>query len=308
MSLFLKRPFWGAIAVVAILAGVLSTSAGRQFAQKSLNSLRLQKVQAVNLDLAPFTDPNSNPALHQMMSQMISDKVNVTVNEENQPAADRSAASALAGFSVQLLAARKDAPKLVVGGRHELNMVVDRARVQEILKASGHPEISVPSSLDGASFSVEISRALHAQYGTCPGRPSATNAVAGQVIETAPTTGQFADCVRLTEGPSPVVNTPSGLDVQQLAEIGLQAAGMSAAQANDFFHALDWRSMLTVSVPRQLRSYEQVKVAGTKGTLLSLAGRRGPGYTLLWAKNGMTYALTGFGDAAGAVALADSLQ
>jgi hypothetical protein len=71
---------------------------------------------------------------------------------------------------------------------------------------------------------------------------------------------------------------------------------------------MDWRSMLTLSVPRQLRAYEQVKVAGTQGVLLSLGGRRGPGYTLTWAKSGMAYALTGFGDSSRAVALAASLK
>jgi hypothetical protein len=42
--------------------------------------------------------------------------------------------------------------------------------------------------------------------------------------------------------------------------------------------------------------------------LLTLAGRRGPGYTLIWAKNGMVYSLVGFGDSGEAVALADSLK
>jgi len=307
-SVFTRRPFWVVVIVTAFVAGTLSTSAGREFAQKWLSSLRLQKVQAVNLDLSPFVDANANPALHQMIAQMISDKVTATVNEANQPVPDRAAATALAGFPVQLIDARKDGPKLVVGGRHELNMTVDRSRLQEILKAAGHPEIAMPESLDGASFSVQIPRALHAQYGTCPGPVTATNAIANQVIETAPSAGQYADCVRLTEGPSPVVNVPAGLDVQKLTEIGLQAAGMSADQANQFFHAVDWKSTLTLSVPRQLRSYEQVKVAGVRGTLLTLAGRRGPGYTLIWAKGGMAYALTGFGDSSGAVALADSLK
>lgn len=307
-SVFTKRPFWAVLVITALVGGTLSTTAGRDLAQQWLHSLRLQKVQAVNLDLSPFVDPNSNPALHQMVAQMISEKVNVTVNEANQPVTDRAAATALAGFPVQLIEARKDAPKLVVGGRHELNMSVERARLQEILKASGHAEIAVPALLDGASLSVLIPRTLHAQYGTCPGRVTATNAIAGQVIETAPPPGQYADCVRLSEGPSPIVNAPAGLDIRQLAQIGLEAAGMSAEQANQFFQAIDWKSILTLSVPRQLRSYEQVKVAGAGGTLLTLAGRRGPGYTLVWAKNGMAYTLTGFGDSSGALALADSLK
>jgi hypothetical protein len=307
-SLLTKRPFWIGAAVVVVAAGMLSTSAGRDLASNWLGSLRVQKVQAVNLDLSPFVDTNTNPALHQMVSQMISDKVDVTLNEPNQPAADRTAASALAGFPVQLPQARKDAPRLIVGGRHALKMAVDRSRLQEILKAAGHPEIDVPSSIDGATFSVQIAHAVHAQYGTCPTRVTATNAIAGQVIETAPSVGQYNDCVRLAEGPSPNVNIPPTLDVQKLAEVGLQAAGMSASQASDFFHTVDWRSVLTLSVPRQLRSYEQVKVDGTHGTLMTLASRRGPGWTLIWGKNGMAYSLTGFGDPANAVALADSLK
>ena len=187
-------------------------------------------------------------------------------------------------------------------------MTVDRSRLLEILKAAGHPEIEVPPSIDGATFSVRIPHALHAEYGTRPGRVTATNAVAGQVIETAPSVGQYGDCIRLAEGPSPAVDLPPGFDVQKLAEVGLQAAGMSAEQADQFFHTIDWKSVLSLSVPRQLRSYEQVTVAGVKGTLLTMAGRRGPGYTLLWAKNGMSYSLTGFGDPRGAVALADSLK
>ena len=306
MSILAKRPFW--FAAIVTVAGTLITAPGRRLAGQWLGSLRLQKVQAVNVDFSPFVVANSNPALHQMVSQMISDRVDVAVNEANQPVSDRSSASAVAGFPVQLIAARKDAPKLVVSGRHELKMTVDRSRLQEILKAAGHPEIMLPESLDGASFSVKIPRALHAQFGSCPVPVTANKAIANQVIETAPAAGQYADCVRLTEGPSPVVDLPPNLDVQKLAEIGLEAAGMSEEQARQFFHAVDWKSTLTLSVPRQLRAYEEVKVAGVTGTLLTLAGRRGPGYTLLWNKAGMSYALTGFGDSSGAVALADSLQ
>src|ERR1017187_7270899 len=117
---------------------------------------------------------------------MISDKVEVSVNEANQPVADRSAASTATGFPVQLIATTKDAPKLVVSGRHELKMTVDRSRLQEILKAAGHPDIVLPESLDRASFSVKIPRALHAQFGSCPGPVTANKAIANRIIETAP--------------------------------------------------------------------------------------------------------------------------
>jgi len=44
------------------------------------------------------------------------------------------------------------------------------------------------------------------------------------------------------------------------------------------------------------------------GTLLTLAGRRGPGYTLIWVKNGIDYSLVGFGDSSEAIDLASSLK
>ena len=112
----------------------------------------------------------------------------------------------------------------------------------------------------------------------------------------------------MREGPSPIVTVPSGLDVGNLAQIGLETGGMTPSQAHDFLQTVDWKATLSMSVPRFLRSYEEVKVSGTRGTLLSMAGRRGPGYTLIWAKNGIAYTLTGFGDSSQAVGLADSLK
>jgi hypothetical protein len=105
-----------------------------------------------------------------------------------------------------------------------------------------------------------------------------------------------------------VVNVPPGLDIEHLAEIGLEVAGMNSTQSHDFLQTVDWKSTLSMTVPRFLRSYQAVKVNGAQGTLLTLAGRRGPGYTLIWAKNGMVYSLVGFGDSSQAVDLAGSLK
>jgi hypothetical protein len=119
---------------------------------------------------------------------------------------------------------------------------------------------------------------------------------------------QYDDCVVLSEGPSPEVNVPPGLDLANLSQIGLELAGMTPSQAQQFLQTVDWRSMLRVSVPRSMRSYQAVEVNGAKGALLNMAGRRGPTYTLIWAKNGIVYSLTGFGDSSNAVSLANSVQ
>jgi hypothetical protein len=303
-----RRALWAAgIALVCVMVA-FTTAPGRNLVQKLFSSLRMQKVQAVNVDLSAFVDPNSNPALHQLVVQMISNKLEVTVNDKDQPVSSAAEAAQAAGFPVRLLRARKDPPKLVVTGRHAIQLKLDRTRMQEIVNEAGHPNLVLPQSLDGAGVAVESPPSLRAQYGNCPVPSSATNAIAGNLTGPAPATTQYSDCVRLTEGPSPIVNVPQGLDLGNLAEIGLEVAGMTPNQAHEFLRTVDWKSTLGMSVPRFLRSYETLTVNGAQGTLLTMAGRRGPGYDLIWAKNGMVYSLTGFGDSANAVALADSLK
>src|ERR1700730_6266633 len=127
-----KRNVWLVLIVVVVIAGGLSIPAVRNVALKSLQSLRMQKVQAVNADFSPYVDANANPTLHQMVTQMISDKVQVEVNEEDHPVPDLAGARELAGFDVQLLSARKDTPEIVVGGTHKIAVIVDSSRLQAI--------------------------------------------------------------------------------------------------------------------------------------------------------------------------------
>src|ERR1700730_2179027 len=250
----------GGIAVVFVLS--LVSPAVRNRVQKSLKSLRMQKVRAVNVDLSPFVDANANPTLHQMVVQMISDKVQVAVNENDQPVSDVTAASQMVGFHAQLLSARKDSPILVVSGEHKVNVTVDRKRLQEIVNEAGHPDLTLPQSLDGASLSVQIPRSLNAEYGTCPGPTTATNAITHNITGPTPTTTQYSDCVRLREGPSAIVNVPSGLDVGNLAQIGLETGGMTPSQARDFLQTVDWKAALSLSVPRSPRAYPEGEVGG----------------------------------------------
>jgi hypothetical protein len=303
-----RKSVWLVLIVVVVVAGGLSIPAVRNAAVKSLQSLRVQKIQTVNADFSPYIDANANPSLHQMVTQMISDKVKVETNEEDHPVTDVAGARQLAGFDVKLISARKDAPMMVVGGSHKIDVTVDRARLQAIATEAGHSDIVLPQSLDGQTVGVEVPRSVQLQYGTCPTAANASQVVADNITGPTPTTTQFSDCVRLREGPTPIVNMPSALDVGGLAQIGLETAGMTPAQASDFLHTVEWKAVLTLSVPRSLRAYQTVKVAGTNGTLLSMAGRRGPGYALIWTKSGIVYSLTGFGDSSQAVGLADSLK
>ena len=291
-----------------VIVAAIGLPAGRDLLGRFFHSLRMQRVQAVNVNLSAFTDPNANPALHQMVAQMISDDVVVAANEADQPAATAAAAAQLSGFGVSVLSDSKDAPRFVVLGRHAFNMTLNRARLQSVFNQAGHPEISVPPALEGAPVRVEIPRSLEIQYGKCPTPASATQALANNISGPTPSSTEYSDCVRLREGPNPIVSVPQGVDFEKLAEIGLEVAGMSTSQAREFLGTVNWQSTLVMAVPRFLRSYEAVKISGAKGTLLSMAGRRGPGYALIWSKEGMGYLLTGFGDSSHAVELAESVK
>lgn len=292
------------IAVLVVAAVFFISPAGQRVAGNFFSSLRVQKVQAVNIDLSNFTGPDADPALQQMVTQMISDKVKVTTNQKQESAGDPAAASQMAGFHVQLLTARKDTPELAVAGEHAFEMTIDRARLQEIMKEAGRSDLTLPTSIDGQIVAVTVPRTAMARYGDCPAPSSAT----ANVATPPPSTMVYNNCLLLREGPSPIVNVPPGIDFAKIAEVALEVAGMAPDEAQQFLQTVNWKETLGVSIPRFMRSYEAVKVNGVQGTLLNTAGRRGPTYTLVWAKDGMVYSLRGFGDSTEAVALANSLQ
>lgn len=299
-----RLSLWIAVIIVAVVVAGLSLGPTRRLAENFFGSLRQQKVQTVNIDLSSFVGPNANRSLQQMVSQMISDTVKVTASEKAQPASNAAAASRLAGFPVQLLGARKDTPQLVVRGAHAFQMTVNRARLQAILQEAGRRDLTVPPSLNGATVAVKIPQTLMARYGNCPGRPSAT----ANIATPTPNSTQYNNCLILNEGPSPEVDAPPGLDLGQLTQIGLEVAGMTPAQSRQFLQTVSWKSMLGVPIPRFMRSYQAVQVNGVGATLLDMAGRRGPTYTLVWGRKGMVYSLVGYGDSGNAVSLADSLR
>jgi hypothetical protein len=116
--------------------------------------------------------------------------------------------------------------------------------------------------------------------------------------------------VVVMQGPSPVVVTVPELNLSAVAELGLQISGMNAQEAQAFARTVDWTSTLAIPLPRDAANFETVAVDGVQGVLISNK-RRGnfpPGYSLIWIKNGIVYAIAGFGDAGAAVPMAESLS
>jgi len=293
------RPVWATAFAAALLLVFLAFPPVRSLAQRFLLTLRVEKVQPVSIDTSSLED---NQALQQAVRQMISDKVVVTVDEKEQPAASAEAASELAGFKVRVVGGRADSPEFTVLGRHSFNMTAERARLQDIFNQSGHPDLIVPESVDGAMIAVQIPRGVLVRYGNCE-RPRKD----GQSAQEQSQPAHIQNCLVLFEIPSPLVSVPPNLDVGQLAEVALQVAGLSPGQAKEFSQTVDWKSTLVLPLPRHVRSYNIVDVSGVEGTLVNHFAGPGPNYTLVWVKNGVVYSLVGFSDAGDPVALANSV-
>jgi putative zinc finger protein len=297
------RPVWAGAALVAVLVACFSFAPARSWAQRVLDMLRVQKIAVVPIDTAALEGPQSGSDPGKMIGQFISDNIVVTMRSEPQLVANADQANQLAGFPVHLLSARSDAPKLTVEGEGAFQMTLNRDRLQGILDELGRSDLQLPSSIDGALVAVHVPKAVTAVYGQCP-QHGKSNA------QKPPTVADLASCVTLAEIPSPTVSVPPELNVQQLATLALEAAGMSAQDAQAFCANVDWTSTLVIPIPRDAGSYETTGVDGVQGTLITLRGwaHGMPGYSLLWVKSGIIYSLTGFGSADQAVPLADSLE
>jgi hypothetical protein len=298
------RPAWGALALASLVVAFVSFAPARSWAQKILAMLRVQKIAVVAVDPRILSGRGGDNRPGEMLEHLISDNLVVTMNPgEPQPVASAEQASQMTGYRVRLLSNRSDSPQLKVEGESAFHMTINRERLQGILDEAGRSDLELPASLDGATIAVHIPKLVVAAYGNCPDREKGKAAQPGN--------RDRSSCMMLAEVPSPTVSVPPDLNISQIAEAGLQLAGMSAGDAQAFCQTVDWTSTLVLPIPRDVTSYQTVDVDGVQGTLISIPGwgtHEQPGYDLVWVKNGIIYSLNGHGNAAEAVPLADSLN
>ena len=285
-----RRPVWVGAAAVAALAALLSFSPARSWGQRILMMLRVEKVAVVPVDLDVV-----GPAAHgreKLISQMISDRVVVTM-KPGKPAivTDAEAASSAAGFAVRTLDVLGNPSQIRVRDEAAFHLEVDRDRIIALLDEAGRSDISIPAAVDGSEIAVHIPKAVHMEYGQCSGAGA-------------------EECIHFVQVPSPVISVPPNLNVASLAEAALQVAGLNAADAHTFAQSVDWSSTLVIPVPQNGSSFRNVAVDGVNGTLIENAprGRFAGEYALIWVKNRRVYSLTGIGDSARALAVAESLN
>ena len=292
------------LAAVIILALILSFPTTRALADQILNLFRVQQVVVVPVDFTGMQQLTGNDTFGKQVGDLISNSVTV----DQQPgdpviATDADQASTLAGFTVRVPAGSTPTRISVENGA-AFTLKVDLAKAQALLNEAGRPDLVLPASIDGADVSVTIPSSVSLAFGTCPDPGTQDTG-----LDLGTTSGRkYPDCVILAEVPTPTVSAPAGLDIAQLAQIGLEFTGMTSDQAAAFTQTVDWTSTLVVPIPKNAATYEQVTVDGVTGTLIQRPADDAPQYALLWVKDGIIYAISSLGtDSQQAIQMANSL-
>jgi hypothetical protein len=303
-SMFSRRPVWAGLAAVLLLALAFSFAPVRVWAGQFLGLFRVEQIQVLPIDTTQLSYLTDESTLVKQISQLFAESVTVT-KEPGKPVVTTSTAEAsqLAGFPVRLLGAADGEPVIRVHDGPAFEVVLSRERIQAFLDGAGRSDLVLPASIDGAKISVDIPTEATAAYGECP--------TEADVEASGPDGFELTrSCVLLSQVPSPIVTAPPDLDVAALAELGLQFTGMTAEEARAYSENVDWTTTLVIPIPRNVSSSRQVSVDGVTGTLITRGIDDGvrQRYMLVWVKTGIIHALSGFGTASDAQALANSIH
>lgn len=303
-KLFASTVFRFAATAVLLLTVTLSFPQTRALADQLLNLFRVQQVKAVFLDFTGMQEITGQSPIGEQLSQLLSSSMTVT-KQSTKPVtvADAAAASQMAGFTVRLPQGQTAANIRVMRGS-AFTFKIDQVKAQALLDEAGRDDLQLPASIDGKDVSISVPAGVSAAFGTCPafegGDPSEFHE--GSVGR------RYADCILFAQIPSPTVSAPADVNVAMLAQIGLEFTGMNHDEAAAFTNSIDWTSTLVIPLPKNAATYKQVNVDGVTGTLIERPDDDEPGFSLIWVKNGIIYAISGVGkNAEKAVQMAGSL-
>jgi hypothetical protein len=296
------RPAWAAMAVIAVLAVALAFEPVRAVANSFLGLFRVEQIRVVQVDPGQLEQQFGSSS---QLEQMLTDHMQVNSRGEAREVASAEEASNLTGVPVRLPAGAEGEQNITVQPGGDVTFNIDLELVRAVLKDIGKPDIALPGNLDGASVEVTIPDGVIATYGDCKSKevdslqsPPDPDVPSDIVDE--------SNCTTLVQVPSPTISAPPGLDIAQIGEAYLQLLGMTPEEAASFSRNVDWTTTFVIPIPRYGVDYQDVQVDGVTGTLLLRHGWNR--FMLIWAKNGILYALSGPGKAGAALDLANSLK
>ncbi|GAB4580960.1 MAG: hypothetical protein Fur0022_37050 [Anaerolineales bacterium] len=280
--------------IVAFFAIMLTIPSFRAAAVNFLDLFRVQQIEVVEFNPANLPDSLENNFRN--MDEILADDLKIEESGDPIEVADATEASKLAGFDVILPQNVTGETQLTVQPATTASFTIDLALWQALLEEMGRSDIELPKDLDGQTITFYADRSVTFAVGTC--------ALPKEEHETTPYHERH--CTVLIQTPSPRVDAPPTLPLDELGQAALRFLGMSAEDAASFSEKVDWTTTLIVPVPAG-SNYQDVTVQGVPGTIF-FDQYQGGSYHLMWVKDGIVYALSGLGDVTTALELANSLK
>jgi len=298
------RLAWIAIVVVLLLIFSLSFAPVRAVANTFLGLFRVEQIRVVEVNPDGISERlEASSQFEYMMSN------NVQVNEQSEPfeVADVLEASEMVGIPVRLptVVEGEEVIEVQLGGNVTFNVDLDQIRI--VLNDIGRSDIEIPKELDGSAVTVDIPSGVVASYGECD-MDEGDNRDEDR-SRVSPETGQFSQCTRIIQMPSPTISAPTGLDISQIGEAFLQVMGLEPEEAEILAKNVDWSSTLVIPIPRGKTTYQEVSVDNVNGTLIKHKIDRDTNeWLLIWLKDGILYAIIGPGDGQRMLDIAGSME
>lgn len=277
--MFRKRTLWIAISVVALLAIVFTLTPANALASSFLSLFRVQKVQVITFDTAAAETARGKVEANQAaIENIFKEDLKITRQGKNVEVASVDEAAQKAGFTPHLPTALENPIIRVEPGMNAI-FTIHNAKLQALIDAVG-VDAKLPAAVDGKPITVDVAAAVVVSSG-CQTTQNPTTKENMYIAST---------CTSFVQMPSPVVNTPEGLNIPALGQAVFQFMGLPADQAAQLSQKIDWTSTLVLPIPTDNKvTYKDVQVDGVSGTLLEGSGQDGS--ALVWVKDGMLYGL-----------------
>lgn len=295
-TMFTRRPVWTALAVIAVLALVFTVTPANAWASSFLGLFRVQKVQVVSFNPAAAENARGQLDANQAaIKQVFADDLKISDHGSTVTVASAAEAAQKAGFTPRVPSAMTN-PVISVRPGMNATFTINQPKLQSLMDAVGI-NAQLPASTNGKVITADVGDAVAVSSAGCP--------VSNKALQSEASVP--SNCTVLVQLPSPVVNTPEGLNVQQLGQAMFQFFGVSAADAQQLSQRIDWTSTLILPIPQGSKlQYQDIQVDGVTGTFLQETSQNS--YGLVWVKDGMLYGLHGPGGLTDAQKLVASLH
>ena len=312
---------WLALGILLVLVLSLTIPPLRTIANDFLGLFRTQPEKAPQLDLSAVSNINSFGNAGLTITQLLSERLEVTKQGEIRQGLSPAEASVLAGILVRLPDLAEGEPEITTQPGYYVEFVVNLPRLRFLLGEAGLENVTLPDDLDGAVITADIPVSVKALYG---GQPEASGDSSSSTKSPSDVCwpGEGSDdpddrirgqrwspeCVALAQFARPIIETPAGLDLTSISKAFLRFAGVPADGVEALSQVLDWSVMLVIPIP-SYKTYQAVTVDGVPGVLaLQYTTMDVSPFLLIWEKDGVVYSLEGYGNAAIALAIANSLK